>query len=118
MVKAATEGTPLDPQLGKNALARSLHNNYFTLPVLFVMVSNHFPSTFGHALPVGHSGGHHAGHGRREALAEPARKAPDRHGRVGAARRRGPAAGRGIRDGPARAVGRHGWRSACTQQVA
>ncbi len=49
MVKAATEGTPLDPQLGKNALARSLHNNYFTLPVLFVMVSNHFPSTFGHA---------------------------------------------------------------------
>ncbi|OGX86127.1 hypothetical protein BEN47_13435 [Hymenobacter lapidarius] len=51
MVKAATEGTPLDPQLGKNALARSLHNNYFTLPVLFVMVSNHFPSTFGHAYP-------------------------------------------------------------------
>jgi uncharacterized membrane protein len=32
---------------GKNALFRSLHNNYFTLPVLFVMVSNHFPSTFG-----------------------------------------------------------------------
>ncbi|GAC1369397.1 MAG: urate hydroxylase PuuD [Hymenobacter sp.] len=51
MVKAATEGTPLDPTLGKNALARSLHNNYFTLPVLFVMVSNHFPSTFGHAYP-------------------------------------------------------------------
>lgn len=47
MVKAAKEGKPLDPQLGKNALARSLHNNYFTLPVLFVMVSNHFPSTFG-----------------------------------------------------------------------
>ena len=37
--------------LGKNALARSLHNNYFTLPVLFVMVSNHFPSTFGHSYP-------------------------------------------------------------------
>jgi uncharacterized membrane protein len=47
MVKAAKEGKPLNPQLGKNALARSLHNNYFTLPVLFVMVSNHFPSTFG-----------------------------------------------------------------------
>ncbi len=47
MVKAAREGKPLDPQLGKNALARSLHNNYFTLPVLFVMISNHFPSTFG-----------------------------------------------------------------------
>jgi len=28
-------------------LFRSINNNYFTLPVLFVMVSNHFPSTFG-----------------------------------------------------------------------
>ncbi|PJJ54887.1 urate hydroxylase PuuD [Hymenobacter chitinivorans] len=51
MVKAATLGLPLDPTLGKNALTRSLHNNYFTLPVLFVMVSNHFPSTFGHSQP-------------------------------------------------------------------
>jgi len=47
MVKAAKKGIPPDPQKGKNALFRSLHNNYFTLPVLFVMVSNHFPSTFG-----------------------------------------------------------------------
>jgi uncharacterized membrane protein len=51
MVKAATEGRPVNPVLGKNSLARSLHNNYFTLPVLFVMVSNHFPSTFGHSHP-------------------------------------------------------------------
>jgi uncharacterized membrane protein len=51
MVKAATEGKPLDPTLGKKALARSLHNNYFTLPVLFVMISNHFPSTFGNEYP-------------------------------------------------------------------
>jgi len=51
MVKAAKQGLPLNPQLGKNALARSLHNNYFTLPVLFVMVSNHFPSTFGYKYP-------------------------------------------------------------------
>ncbi|HET6722351.1 MAG TPA: urate hydroxylase PuuD, partial [Chitinophagaceae bacterium] len=51
MVRAAKENKPLDPQLGKNALARSLHNNYFTLPVLFVMVSNHFPSTFGYKYP-------------------------------------------------------------------
>jgi uncharacterized membrane protein len=51
MVKAATEGKPLDPSLGKKALARSLHNNYFTLPVLFVMISNHFPSTFGNEYP-------------------------------------------------------------------
>lgn len=48
MVKAAKEGSPLDPKLGKYAGLRSLHNNYFTLPVLFVMISNHFPSTFGH----------------------------------------------------------------------
>ena len=47
MVKAAKKGIAPDPQRGKNALFRSIHNNYFTLPVLFVMVSNHFPSTFG-----------------------------------------------------------------------
>lgn len=48
MVKAATEGSYLDPSLGKNAGLRSMHNNYFTLPVLFIMISNHFPSTFGY----------------------------------------------------------------------
>ena len=51
MVKAAKEGVPVNPQLGKASLLRSLHNNYFTLPVLFVMVSNHFPSTFGYGQP-------------------------------------------------------------------
>ena len=51
MVAAGKLGQPLDPTLGKKALARSLHNNYFTLPVLFVMVSNHFPSTFGYEYP-------------------------------------------------------------------
>lgn len=47
MVAAAKKGMMPDPQKGKNALFRSIHNNYFTLPVLFVMVSNHFPGTFG-----------------------------------------------------------------------
>jgi uncharacterized membrane protein len=47
MVNAAKKGIAPDPIKGKNALRRSIHNNYFTLPVLFVMVSNHFPSTFG-----------------------------------------------------------------------
>ena len=51
MVNAAKLGQPLDPTLGKKALMRSIHNNYFTLPVLFVMVSNHFPSTFGYEHP-------------------------------------------------------------------
>ncbi len=51
MVKAASLGLPLNAQLGKNALIRSVHNNYFTLPVLFVMISNHFPTTFGYEYP-------------------------------------------------------------------
>jgi uncharacterized membrane protein len=48
LVAAAMEKRPLDPSLGKNAGRRSLHNNYMTFPVLFIMISNHFPSTFGH----------------------------------------------------------------------
>jgi len=51
MVKATKEGTYLNPWLGQFAGLRSFHNNYFTLPVLFVMISNHFPSTFGHEQP-------------------------------------------------------------------
>jgi uncharacterized membrane protein len=51
MVKAAKQGKALDPSLGINAGFRSLHNNYLTLPVLFVMISNHFPSTFGYKYP-------------------------------------------------------------------
>jgi len=47
MVNAAKQGQMPDAQKGKNALFRSISNNYFTLPVLFVMVSNHFPGTFG-----------------------------------------------------------------------
>ncbi len=49
MVKAAKENKSPDPELGKYAGLRSLHNNYMTLPVIFVMISNHFPSTFGNA---------------------------------------------------------------------
>ncbi len=49
MVTAMQRGELPDPAPGKNALRRSLHNNYLTLPVLFIMISHHFPSTFGHA---------------------------------------------------------------------
>ncbi|HNS11465.1 MAG TPA: urate hydroxylase PuuD [Bacteroidia bacterium] len=49
MVRAAKKGLPLNPNLGKNAGLRSLHNNYMTLPVIFVMISNHFPATYGPA---------------------------------------------------------------------
>jgi uncharacterized membrane protein len=48
LVKAAEERRPLDPKLGQHAGLRSLHNNYLTLPVIFVMISNHFPMTYGH----------------------------------------------------------------------
>ena len=49
MVEAAKKGLPPNPADGKAAFLRSYTNNYFTLPVLFVMISNHFPSTFGNA---------------------------------------------------------------------
>jgi len=48
MVNAALKGEKPNPEDGKAAFIRSYTNNYFTLPVLFVMISNHFPSTFGH----------------------------------------------------------------------
>jgi len=35
------------PHLGAQAKQRSTHNNYLTLPVLFLMISNHYPMTFG-----------------------------------------------------------------------
>ena len=48
LVEAVNEQRMPDPQKGKNALARSRHNNYFTLPVLFTMISSHYAGTFGH----------------------------------------------------------------------
>ncbi len=47
LVKAIAEGRKPDPALPAKGLLRSRHNNYFTLPVLFIMISNHFPSTYG-----------------------------------------------------------------------
>lgn len=49
MVNAIRNGLPVDPRPGQIAKQRSVHNTYFTLPVLFVMISNHYPMTFGHA---------------------------------------------------------------------
>ncbi|MGV0818340.1 urate hydroxylase PuuD [Martelella sp. AMO21009] len=39
-------GKTPDPKLGKEAKQRSLHNNYLTLPVIFFMLSNHYPLAF------------------------------------------------------------------------
>jgi uncharacterized membrane protein len=41
-------GRKPDPRLGRQAGQRSLHNNYLTLPVIFMMISNHYPIIFGH----------------------------------------------------------------------
>jgi uncharacterized membrane protein len=38
-----------DPAPGLVAKQRSVHNNYLTLPVVFAMLSNHFPSAYGHS---------------------------------------------------------------------
>ncbi|MDW9910713.1 cysteine desulfurase [Sinorhizobium meliloti] len=40
-------GRTPDPAFGKQAKQRSTHNNYLTLPVLFLMLSNHYPLAFG-----------------------------------------------------------------------
>jgi uncharacterized membrane protein len=44
-------GRTPDPKLGAQAKQRSLHNNYMTLPVLFIMLSNHYPMTYGAERP-------------------------------------------------------------------
>ena len=49
MVNATAEGRDVEVRHGKAGALRSLHNNYLTLPVLFIMVSNHFPMTWGHS---------------------------------------------------------------------
>ena len=48
-VRALAEGHAPDPGTGARAKQRSVHNTYFTLPVLFVMISNHYAMTFGSA---------------------------------------------------------------------
>ncbi|MDQ3858334.1 MAG: urate hydroxylase PuuD [Actinomycetota bacterium] len=49
LVAAKKAGREPDPAPGLEAKQRSVHNNYLTLPVVFTMVSNHFPFMYGHA---------------------------------------------------------------------
>jgi len=49
MVEAAARGEAPDPGPGIRGKQRSVHNTYFTLPVLFVMTSNHYALAYGHA---------------------------------------------------------------------
>ena len=46
MLAATRAGQPADFTLGERAKQRSVHNSYMTFPVLFIMLSNHFPATY------------------------------------------------------------------------
>jgi uncharacterized membrane protein len=48
MVAAMRAGLRPNPADGKRGKQRSVHNNYFTLPVVFIMISNHYAATYGH----------------------------------------------------------------------
>ena len=48
LVSAVREGRTPDPVVADAAKTRSIHNNYFTFPVIVLMVSSHFPSLYGH----------------------------------------------------------------------
>jgi uncharacterized membrane protein len=47
MVRAKAQGRDPDPAAGIRGKLRSVHNTYFTLPVLFMMISNHYALAFG-----------------------------------------------------------------------
>jgi len=47
VVAALREGRTPDPEDGRRGKLRSVHNTYFTLPVLFAMLSNHYAFVFG-----------------------------------------------------------------------
>jgi uncharacterized membrane protein len=48
MVEAMKAGREPDPRDGLMGKQRSVHNTYFTLPVVFTMISNHYATVFGH----------------------------------------------------------------------
>ena len=48
LVRAKEQGREPDAGPGIRGKERSIHNNYLTLPVVFAMISNHFPFTHGH----------------------------------------------------------------------
>jgi len=48
VVQSIREGQPVDPIHGQRGKQRSVHNTYFTLPVLFAMLSTHYSFTYSH----------------------------------------------------------------------
>jgi uncharacterized membrane protein len=49
LVRAKQAGREPDPAANARGKLRSVHNNYLTLPVVFTMLSSHFPFTYGHS---------------------------------------------------------------------
>ncbi len=49
VIASIKAGAPVDPVHGMRGKQRSVHNTYFTLPVLFAMLSGHYSFTYGHA---------------------------------------------------------------------
>jgi len=47
LVAETVKGEPQDKAFARRAKQRSIHNNYMTFPLLFIMLSNHFPSAYG-----------------------------------------------------------------------
>jgi len=43
MIAAAASGTQFDTSLGAQAKLRSKHNTFIAVPVVFLMLSNHYP---------------------------------------------------------------------------
>lgn len=48
VIASIKAGQPVDPVHGLRGKQRSVHNTYFTLPVLFAMLSNHYSFTYSH----------------------------------------------------------------------
>jgi uncharacterized membrane protein len=48
LVGSVAEGHGVDPAISARAKRVSIHNNYFTFPVIALMVSNHFPTVYSH----------------------------------------------------------------------
>lgn len=48
VIKSIQAGEPVDPVHGQRGKQRSVHNTYFTLPVLFAMLSNHYSFLYTH----------------------------------------------------------------------
>jgi uncharacterized membrane protein len=50
LVAALEAGATPDPAWGARAKLHSTHNTYLTLPLLFIMISNHYPMSYAHSL--------------------------------------------------------------------